>query len=65
LANPHFTLHVKESATGDIGATAVPITDEAARRRVFVQIGQAIGIDPQPLVEGSPLVEFTVDQTND
>ena len=38
VANPHFTFHLKNGIRADLAATAVPITDEATRRRVFTAI---------------------------
>jgi len=38
LAHPRFTFHLKNGVRADLPATAVPITDEATRRRIFGQI---------------------------
>jgi deazaflavin-dependent oxidoreductase (nitroreductase family) len=38
VANPRFTFHLKNGVTADLAATAVPITDEATRRKVFTEI---------------------------
>ncbi len=62
LANPRFIFHLKESATCDLEAVAVPVLDEATRRWVFEQPhrwndwyrSEASLAD---LVVGSPMVE--------
>lgn len=63
LAQPAFTFHLKESVTADLPAHAVPITDEAERRRITALI---VGPDYDPgkfeaRIEGSPLVEVIFD----
>ena len=63
LADPAFTFHLKESVSVDLPAHAVPINDEAERRRVTSLI---VGpdYDPQKFearIAGSPLVEVIFD----
>src|ERR1022692_1856209 len=38
VANPRFTFHLKHGVRADLPATAVPITDDETRRRVFQHI---------------------------
>ncbi len=69
VANPHFTFHLKNDVHADLPATAIPITDEATRRRIFTAIvddfnqpDNPAGIS-QPIrledwMAGSPLVEI-------
>ncbi len=62
LADPRLTFHVKEGATADLPALAVPITDPAERRRVMGAVMRAnswFAAEPYSLddwVAGSPLV---------
>ena len=35
IANPQFTLHLKQSTTADIQATATPILNKVEKRRVY------------------------------
>lgn len=67
LANPTFTLHLKNDVRADLTARGTPITDEQERRRVFEafiddlnQPSNPAGL-PQPLsvddwLVGSPLI---------
>lgn len=38
VANPRFTFHLVHTVRADLAATAVPITDEDERRRVFSSV---------------------------
>jgi len=59
LAQPEFTLHVKQSTQADIRSRAYPVTDPAERERVLRTLLTGIGrrealgdwIDHSPLVE--------------
>jgi hypothetical protein len=59
VANPEFTLHLKQSIQADIPATATPILDEAQRRKVLANIIQKWGrqSELESFVKNSPLVE--------
>jgi hypothetical protein len=61
LANPGFTLHLKQSVRADLVARATPILDSDRRRAIFRDIlsdlGQLGGL--QAWLAGSPLVEVT------
>ena len=64
-ANSEVTLHLKDEVKADIPVSARPITDQAERRDVFTQTGCAVsiqardrGLDVEPWVEGSKLVEL-------
>ena len=72
IANPHFTFHLKNDVRADLPATAIPITEEAERRRIFTYIiddftqpDNPAGLSQQPHLEewmaGSPLVEISFD----
>ncbi len=60
-ADPRMIVHLKGAVTGDVPATALVITDDAERRRVFEWI--AANAWPNQEVErmlaGSPLIEVT------
>lgn len=63
IAHPRFTFHLKKSATADLPARAVPITDPTERRRITAQI---VGPEYDPTkfearLKGSPLVEVVFD----
>ncbi len=62
-ANPDFTFHLKESVQVDLPAKARVIVDEAERRDIFSKLIQMSESDAdlEALVEGSPLVEVTVE----
>lgn len=75
-AHPHFTMHLKHGVQADLAATAVPVTDEDHRRRVFSQIVDDLSQDHDPaglgqvppLVQwlaGSPLIEIVFDDPVD
>lgn len=59
LAQPEFTLHLKESAQLDIPARAHPVTDPTERRRVLRKLLDRLGRQDtlDDWVERSPLVE--------
>ena len=63
LAQPDFTLHVKESATADLAARATAVRDETKRREVLTQVLAKIEGDQDidAWISGAPLVhvEFT------
>jgi deazaflavin-dependent oxidoreductase (nitroreductase family) len=63
LANPRFTVHLKQSASTSFDAIARPVTDEAERRTILratfeVEGGAAQG-DFESWVATSPIIEFT------
>jgi len=63
VAKPQFTLHLKQSTHADLPATAIPITDEAARRRVLTRVVAKWGRQGQieAFVQSSPLVEVQLE----
>jgi deazaflavin-dependent oxidoreductase (nitroreductase family) len=63
LANPQFTFHLKQGIQADIPARAIPITDEAARRRVLSKVVASWGKQDQlaAFVQSSPLVEVQLE----
>ena len=63
VANPHFTFHLKQSTQADIPARAIPITDEAERRRVLARVVQKWNRQEQleSFVQSSPLVEVQLE----
>ncbi len=63
VANPQFTFHLKQSTQADIPATAIPITDEAARRRVLSKVVAKWGkqAELEAFVQSSPLVEVQLE----
>src|SRR5215211_6700245 len=65
LANPNFTLHLKQSVSADLQARATPITDHAARRSILARILSELGRtqDLDAWVAGSPLAEVSIDDT--
>ena len=60
VANPAFVFHLKESVVADLPAIAMPITDDAERRRILTEIAtdliQAEHLDAW--IMGSPLAEI-------
>ncbi len=73
VANPDFTFHLKHDVRADLPATAIPITDEAERRRIFTYIvedfnqphnpaGVSQAIRLEDWLAGSPLVEIAFDR---
>ncbi len=65
VANPQFTFHLKQSTRADIPATAIPITDEAARRRVLSKVVAKRGkqAELEAFMQSSPLVEVQIEST--
>ncbi len=63
LANPSFTLHVKESAEADLPARAHPIVDDTDRRAFFVAFLGKLdrGGEIEEWTARSPLVEVTLE----
>ncbi|MBM3956905.1 MAG: nitroreductase family deazaflavin-dependent oxidoreductase [Gemmatimonadetes bacterium] len=65
LANPRFTVHLKESATADLPATAVAITDPAQKRRILLAATTVWNRPDEHTVDRwvrhSPLVEILFD----
>ena len=71
LASPRFVVHLKQGVRADLPATAVPIVEEAARRRVLAEVlklqdrPQTGGRVPRQYLDdwlaGSPLVEIVFD----
>lgn len=65
VANPDFTLHLKDSIEADLSARATPVTDKAQRREVFQRIfqniekktGRGSGRNLDEWVGKSPLVQ--------
>ncbi|MEE9237010.1 MAG: nitroreductase/quinone reductase family protein [Thermoplasmata archaeon] len=62
VANPEFTFHIKGSVQADLPARAVPVIDKARRRDILSRILSRLGGqgELEPWVEGSPLVEVTL-----
>ncbi len=64
VASPRFTFHLKESATADLAARAMPIVDPAERRavlsRILANLDRAGDLDAW--VAGSPLVQVSFDE---
>ena len=65
LANPQFTFHLKQSTQADIPARAIPITDEAERRRVLSKVVEKWNQQDklEAFVQSSPLVEVQLEST--
>ena len=65
VANPQFTFHLKQSTRADFPARAIPITDEAERRRVLSKIvakwNQQDNLEA--FVQSSPLVKVELEST--
>ena len=66
IANPEFTLHLKQSAQQDIPAVAEPVRDKAEKRRIYEAIMGLPGWEArQPEREDwakhSPLARLTLD----
>ena len=59
LATPEFTFHLKESLQADLAARAIPVRDEAERRRILTAIFGVKDTESELArrVSGSPLVE--------
>ena len=66
LANPDFTLHIKQSFQRDIPAKATPVTEEAQRRAVFNAMMESLPrlhhlrANFDQWLEDSPLVEVEI-----
>jgi deazaflavin-dependent oxidoreductase (nitroreductase family) len=58
LANPDFTLHLKQSVVADLPSHAAPITDPEERRTIFERIlSDLVGTqDLEAWLAGSPLM---------
>jgi deazaflavin-dependent oxidoreductase (nitroreductase family) len=65
LVRPEFTFHLKQSTQADIPARAIPITDEAERRRVLSKVVAKWDRRDQleAFVQSSPLVEVQLEDT--
>ena len=65
VAHPQFTFHLKQSTQADIPATAMPITDEAERRRVLSKVVEKWNqqANLEAFVQSSPLVEVQLERT--
>ena len=63
LATPQFTFHLKQSLQADIPAKAVPITDEATRRRILSKVVAKWNrpAELETFVQSSPLVEVQLE----
>jgi hypothetical protein len=59
VADPRFVLHLKESATADLPASARPITADAERQQVFDALlpGLPFETKPDDWLAESPLVK--------
>jgi deazaflavin-dependent oxidoreductase (nitroreductase family) len=68
VANPHFTFHLKHGVAADLPATAVAVTDDETRQRVFRHIVDDMNQPHNPArisqpthleewMAGSPLIE--------
>ena len=59
LATPQFTFHLKESLQADLAARAIPVRDEAERRRILTAIFDEKDSEDELArrFAGSPLVE--------
>lgn len=64
LANPQFVFHLKQSATADLPARAVPIADPDERRAILTRILANLGrsADLEAWMDGSPLVRVDFDE---
>ncbi|HEY0733714.1 MAG TPA: nitroreductase family deazaflavin-dependent oxidoreductase [Herpetosiphonaceae bacterium] len=65
LANPHFTLHLKQSTQADLPATATPITDAATRQQVLRSVVERWGRPDEldAFVKASPLVAVQLESS--
>ncbi len=65
VANPQFTFHLKQSLQADIPARAIPITDEATRRRVLSKVVEKWNQQDklEAFMASSPLIEVRLDRT--
>ena len=62
VAHPSFTVHLKQSVTADLPASARPVTDESERRAVLAGLLRDVSYpaDFAQWLAGSPIVEVTV-----
>jgi deazaflavin-dependent oxidoreductase (nitroreductase family) len=63
LAHRQFTFHLKQSTQADLPAKAVPITDEATRRRILRQVVEKWHRqgELETFVQSSPLVQVQLE----
>ncbi len=60
-ADPHIVVHLKQSVTADIPATARVVTDPAERRPLIQAAARRWGrTDVEEMLEHSPLIVLTV-----
>jgi len=60
-ANGDFTFHLKRVVRADLPAQARVISDEAERRRIFIEIAKVwTSQDVEQMVAASPLAEVTI-----
>ncbi len=66
MANPEFVFHLKESATADLEARAIPIIDPDERRAILTRILANLGRsgDLEAWMDSSPLVRVDFDDTS-
>ena len=61
-ADPHVTVHLKQSVTADLPATARVVTDAEERRPLIEAAAQRWGrTDVDAMMEQSPLIVLSVD----
>ena len=63
VANPRLMFHLKESATADLPASALAVTDTAERRAILREVTNRLGF-PELIdawLAGSPLVKILFD----
>jgi deazaflavin-dependent oxidoreductase (nitroreductase family) len=68
LANPSFTLHLKRGVSADVPVEAVPVHDQAERRRIMLRaLTESWGSTPEKAeaaiehwLDQAPLIEFRV-----
>jgi deazaflavin-dependent oxidoreductase (nitroreductase family) len=67
LANPKFTVHLKETVKADLAARAIPITDYDARREIMSEILIDMNriSDLEAWVRDSPLVEVAFEDSTE
>jgi deazaflavin-dependent oxidoreductase (nitroreductase family) len=65
LTNPQFTFHLKQSTRADLPARAIPIFDEAERRRVLSKVVEKWKRqhELEAFVQSSPLVKVQLEST--
>jgi deazaflavin-dependent oxidoreductase (nitroreductase family) len=65
-ADPHVVLHLKESLTADIPATARVVTDPAERRQLLEAAARRWGrTDVDEMVQHSPLIVLAVSDADE